>query len=174
MSSVATEDLRRLRKEAAQLNATLVKDLLPFWSETGNTFRRLPTSDTDPNPTTTCSCLMALGLTRRLGDMYGQETYRAISRKLVEKVAAWEWKSSGQGSDNRFTRSIVLRGVGLLRQYMRLRAALFPKEAFQDSEARKWQSSVTIMQVEEVAGRERIWTAEVDSRLATPTVSRLR
>lgn len=116
MSSVTIDDLRRLRREASQLNATLAKDLRPFWSEEGNTFRRLPTSDSDPNPTTTCSCLMALGLTHRLADMYGEETYRAISRNIVDQVMAWPWESSGLEEGNRFTTSIVLRTVGLLQK----------------------------------------------------------
>lgn len=119
MSDIRITDLRRLRKEAKELNATLVQDLheFPFWDQNPPVFRRLPTStpDPDPNPTTSCSCLMALALAGRLEEFFGKDKYVKRTKGIFTKIVDSAWKSSGLEPMNAFTTAIVLRTAGFLQ-----------------------------------------------------------
>jgi ATPases of the AAA+ class len=116
--------LRTLRSEAANLNATLVDDLKPFFGPEKPMFRRLPDSDEQRrNVTTTCSCLMSLAICGKL-----IEGFKAIKKlnndgeakgfitEVFEHAVNSPWMSSGLEDLNAFSSFIVLRTAGILSE----------------------------------------------------------
>jgi hypothetical protein len=116
--------LRTLRSEAANLNATLVDDLKPFFGPEKPMFRRLPDSDEQRrNVTTTCSCLMSLAICGKL-----IEGFKAIKNldndgeakgfitEVFEHAVNSPWMSSGLEDLNAFSSFIVLRTAGILSE----------------------------------------------------------
>ena len=118
MPEIELKRLRNLRRNAQALSATLVSDLKPFrHPKKLSGFFRKPDSPTDDpndvNVTTTCSCLMALALTGKLGDSYGSNSKSTLAKTFAKLVNA-AWMSSGLAENNAFTTTLVLRLFGFL------------------------------------------------------------
>src|SRR5689334_1031719 len=117
MTRANVEALRGLLERAKSLRSSLRADLKPFLHERDNkSFRRLPTSGSgsgDINPTTTCSCLMALSMTGEIESFY-DGTERAVDALKI--IVGSKWVSSKLEEDNPFTTCLVLRAAGLLKQ----------------------------------------------------------
>jgi hypothetical protein len=116
------EQLRNLRKRTGPLLIDLVPDLSAFLNEKNLTFRRRPeqpSDEPDVKVTTTCSCLMAAALSRRLDDTYKSKTKKPKTVKdtveaVFRRVVKAKWESSGLSEDNPFSTVLVLRACGLL------------------------------------------------------------
>ena len=119
MSEIDLKRLRHLRRKAEELAGTLVSDLEPFrHPEESNGFCRRPDSPTDANDinvTTTCSCLMALALSDKLGDLYKRDS-KQLAIKIFTKLVNAPWMSSGLTENNAFTATLVFRLYGLLQE----------------------------------------------------------
>jgi ATPase family associated with various cellular activities (AAA) len=117
MSDIDLKRLRRLRSRAEFLLSTLVSDLRPFrHKQVDYGFRRKPDSgslDDDVNITTTCSCLMALALSGKVADFYGDESPKTVAETFKHVLKA-PWMSSGLSEDNAFTTTLVIRLFGFL------------------------------------------------------------
>ena len=117
MPEIDLARLRDLRRRADTLLQTLLSDLKPFrHDDEKKGFLRKPDSASDPddvNVTTTCSCLMALALTRKIRDFYGESTDRTTS-DILKNIVAAPWMSSGLPENNAFTTTLVIRTLGLL------------------------------------------------------------
>ncbi len=122
MAEVSVEHLRTLRDRVKELLRKTEGDLKPFLNADKLTFRRKPDSKgalNDINVTTTCSCLMALALTKRLSVIYGQKTNpdgKQSAKKAFWSVVDASWMSSGLTENNAFTTTLVLRTFGFLRE----------------------------------------------------------
>lgn len=116
--SAALDRLRALRERAYRLNRTLNSDLSPFFHAHDKiSFRRLPTSPSDPgdvNVATTCSALMALALTRETNNFYRAKTTELSD--LLARMMSAKWTSSGLPNNNPFTTSVVLRAFGMVSE----------------------------------------------------------
>jgi ATPase family associated with various cellular activities (AAA) len=117
MPAIELKRLRELRRRADGLLSTLVPDLQTFrHAETINGFRRKPDSDSDPddvNITTTCSCLMGLTLSDKLGAFY-ESNYKKIAEDIFAKLLSAPWMSSGLAENNAFTTTLIIRLFGFL------------------------------------------------------------
>lgn len=117
MSDIELSRLRKLRSRAETLLTNLVPDLKHFrHKQELNGFRRKPDStspDNDVNITTTCSCLMGLALTAKLGDFYGDDSKKKTAT-IFQKLIDAPWMSSGLTENNAFTATLILRLFGLL------------------------------------------------------------
>lgn len=119
---------RALRIRAEDLMRTVTEDLRPFLHSHDNvTFIRKPGFPAEPddvNVTTTCSCLMALALTRRAQDLYapgdaGEGGRKKTKLSLLEAfrlLLRAPWMSSGLTENNSFTTTLVLRAYAYLIQ----------------------------------------------------------
>lgn len=122
MAEVSVEHLRRLRDRVRELLAKSDSDLVPFLNADKLTFRRKPDSEAreqDVNVTTTCSCLMALVLTKRLHTVYKSSdnpSETSDAKKAFQLVVKAPWMSSGLIENNAFTTTLVLRTLGFLYQ----------------------------------------------------------
>ena len=116
---VGLADLKALRSRARALRAQLLSDLTPFVNAgDGVSFRRLPTSASDPGKlsvATTCTALMACAQGRAMEHLYGPD--RTKLDPLVSRILADSWDSSGLPSDNAFTSVLVIRALGVLKRY---------------------------------------------------------
>jgi hypothetical protein len=117
MPDIEVPRLRNLRRRAAALLATLTADLKPFQSQfPALGFRRKPDSASerdDVNVTTTCSCLMSLAHSGKLGTFYGDNA-EGVVQSIVQNLLNAPWMSSGLSEDNAFTTSLVIRLWGSL------------------------------------------------------------
>jgi hypothetical protein len=112
------KQLRSLRERVRILNESFEEDLLPFLKADKTTFKRLPDSnDPDVSVTTTCSALMALATAYRLSGFYPKVVGTGLDNTVAAITAATEakWASSKLTSDNAFTKTVVLRALGVLR-----------------------------------------------------------
>lgn len=114
MSEVSLKTLRELRSRADELLKSVDTDLKSFLHPfDGVTFLRIP--DTlkgrhNISVTTTCSCLMALALTNKFGNIYGNgDTDAAEALRLIIDAP---WKSSSLAENNAFTTALVIRTLG--------------------------------------------------------------
>lgn len=119
---------RALRIRSEDLMRTITEDLRPFLHSHDNvTFIRKPGSPADANDvnvTTTCSCLMALALTKRAQDLYasnegieeGQKRTKQSLLKAFRLMLGAPWMSSGLTENNFFTTTLVLRACAYLSQ----------------------------------------------------------
>jgi len=119
MSEVTLKRLRELRDRATALQENVLADLEPFVKNEDGTFRRKPDSPTlvgDVNVTTTCSCLMALALTKQFAKFYGlsKPDIEKKSTAVFARIANAPWMSSGLTANNAFTTTLVLRTLGFL------------------------------------------------------------
>lgn len=145
MPECPLERLRELRERARKLLKGAGPELLMFLHSDGSTFRRKPDSDSIPgdvNVTTTCSCLMALSFTNKLGDSYKSDKAIEAFNKLVEAP----WMSSGLTENNAFTTTLVLRTLGFLTQTKVLEATEADRP-----DRKEWESDLGIMNVPELA-----------------------
>ena len=138
MPDIELDRLRKLRQRAEALFGTLTSDLRPFQhKEELSGFRRKSDSDSPPddvNVTTTCSCLMSLALSAKLGDFYSQDG-DVKAKKIFDAVFSAPWMSSGLAENNAFTTTLVTRLYGFL-----VESGVLPEEAV----AKKpWEASVT-------------------------------
>jgi hypothetical protein len=118
MPDIELGRLRKLRSRAQDLLSTLSADLEPFQSKNKvYGFRRKPDStpdrSDDVNVTTTCSCLMGLAHSRKIGDFYRKEPATTLQAILTNVMQA-EWQSSGLTENNAFTTVLVIRLCGAL------------------------------------------------------------
>jgi hypothetical protein len=117
----ANQRLHELRRKAETINATLIDDMTPFFSNSNLVFRRLPDSDKKGNVTTTCSCLMAMATSDQLIDFFKKVLSTDNKDKIQKRITAVfehavkvQWTSSGLLDNNAFSSLIVLRTAGLL------------------------------------------------------------
>jgi MoxR-like ATPase len=114
-NAVELEQLRTLRGRAEKLLVFLESDLGSFLHPFDRvTFLRTPESErkrNDVNVTTTCSCLMAVALTKNFG-IYAEGTAGAV--EAFSRVVKAPWSSSGLDINNAFTTTLVLRTLGFL------------------------------------------------------------
>ncbi len=126
MSEIELNRLRKLRRRAEVLLSTLVSDLKPFRHEKEvNGFRRKPDSISaadDVNITTTCSCLMALALSGKLDDFYGDNRTKIVPSIFAALFSA-PWMSSGLTENNAFTTTLIVRLYGFLLEAGAMSAA---------------------------------------------------
>jgi hypothetical protein len=117
MPDIELKRLRDLRRKAELLLSTLKEDLESFrHREPYSGFLRTPDSESlsgDVNVTTTCSCLMALALTGKLGELYGAD-FKEIAEQTFENLLEAPWMSSGLAENNAFTTTLVIRTFGFL------------------------------------------------------------
>jgi hypothetical protein len=97
----------------------MASDLKPFvHGQNQFGFRRRPDSLSDPddvNVTTTCSCLMALGQSGKLGEFYGEKSAKKVAEIFANLFKA-PWMSSGLIENNAFTTTLVVRLFGFLTE----------------------------------------------------------
>lgn len=116
------ERLRRLRRLGTPLLLQLPADLGDFLNNKNQTFRRRPEQESEPNDvkvTTTCSCLMALALSRRFDQVYkptgtDSKDPKTVVRQVFDSVFKAKWESSGLQEDNPFSTVLVMRACALL------------------------------------------------------------
>ena len=118
--------LRSLRRQSRLEVGNLVSDLKRFLHQDGETFRRLPTTPSEPDDisiSTTCTALMVLAVTRELDRFYlpTEKNPKDIKTKrrnllvgLFKRIFKTKWASSGLKEGNAFTATLVLRTIGLL------------------------------------------------------------
>lgn len=112
--------LRELRRRAEERNSSFVNDLIPFLRD-DKTCCRLPSKkhESDISVTTACTCLMASVLTRQLKRFYRSPEHadaeRAAKDAFMVLVQA-PWITAGLPETNSFTRMLVLRTAGILRE----------------------------------------------------------
>jgi len=150
----AIEKLRSLRRKAAEINATIVDDLKPFYLPDHHRFRRLPNSDDEGNVTNTCSCLMALANSEKLNEFFGRvlglKKQTEIDQKITtifEIAVQSEWMSSGLDDNNAFTALIVLRTGGILSAHITTKPILNLAHPSYDNNKAKTGVSRTLNQV---------------------------
>lgn len=105
--------LRDLKARVANIRSSIVDDLSTFLRADQLSFRRLPASDNvkkEASVATTCSAIMALSLAGKLRDVYKSKSVR----EALELLMGSAWDSSELPIDNAFTRTILLRTVGML------------------------------------------------------------
>ena len=69
----------------------------------------------DIGVTTTCSCLMALALAKKLPDLFGSDSDKIVL-KTFEKLISAPWMSSGLTENNAFTTTLMIRLAGFLKE----------------------------------------------------------
>ena len=148
MPGIKIGDLRRLRQRAQDLLKDLRSDLKAFCREPSELgFVRTPTSESHPedvNVTTTCSCVMALALTRQWREFYRTDSenpkgHEEVIRRLFEKVVSAPWMSSGLTENNAFTTTLVLRTLGLL-----VEAKALPARVAQEPDKKWWEHRLAV------------------------------
>lgn len=131
MPEIELTRLRRLRSDAESLLRSLAQDLDSFrHKEPHHGFRRTPSSESIENDvgiTTTCSCLMALALSGKLDEVFGDEMGLTEGAAIFDKILDSPWMSSGLPENNAFTTTLVLRLLGFL-----VECGSFKKEAPQE------------------------------------------
>ena len=119
MPDIELDRLRKLRQRAESLFGTLTSDLRPFQhTDELKGFRRKSDSKSPPddvNVTTTCSCLMSLALSAKLGDFYRQDG-DVKTKEIFNAVFLAPWMSSGLAENNAFTTTLVTRLYGFLME----------------------------------------------------------
>jgi len=135
------DKLRELRTNVAQLNSTLATDLKRFLHRSDCvTFRRHPQSeslDDDVGITTTSTGLMALATNFQLEALYGEKKAGECVQRAFALVVDHKWSSSGLGEHNPFTKTVVLRAVGILLSHGKL----------QNSELRRRHDGKTLAEI---------------------------
>jgi ATPase family protein associated with various cellular activities (AAA) len=140
MPELLLSQLRTLRNRAEELLRHVPADLSAFLHADRETFLRTPESrplQDDVNVTTTCSCLMALALTKHFAAFYKLEEESEIKEKaasVLRKIVAAPWMSSGLTENNAFTTTLVLRTFGFL-----LEEGLLDREATDASLLKQWE-----------------------------------
>jgi hypothetical protein len=177
----ALENLRKLRAKAAEINGTLIHDLLPFFLPNRMLFQRLPSgSDDKGNVTNTCSCLMALVTADVAVEFFRQSL--AISSddeaqdkitEIFEKAVRSEWTSSGLADNNAFTSLIVLRTGAVLSSLLRRPVLNMSHPAYELRRGKviKTRGSRTLKQVISDFGVDPPNTFQVDKYPATPGIA---
>ncbi len=117
MPEIPLDRLRALRSRAELPLRSLASDLKAFrhTDPTGG-FRRKPDSESikdDIGVTTTCSCLMALALAKKLSDVFGDSPDKIVLDTFKKLVDA-PWMSSGLTENNAFTTTLMIRLTGFL------------------------------------------------------------
>jgi hypothetical protein len=108
--------LRELRARVGQLRSTLIDDLAAFIRSDQLSFRRLPASNNtkkEASVATTCSVIMALSLGGKLSKVYETQSIKSAIDLLMSSA----WDSSELPVDNAFTRTILLRTIGMLVEH---------------------------------------------------------
>jgi ATPase family protein associated with various cellular activities (AAA) len=152
MPDIDLKRLRGLRRRAEATLQTLVSDLKPFRHDDKQSgFLRTPHSESisgDVNVTTTCSCLMALALTGRLGDFYADDLKDNpnIVASTFQKLLTAPWMSSGLAENNAFTTTLILRTLGFL-----VHTASVPLTVATKPSAKAWEPQLDIRQFEAFA-----------------------
>lgn len=151
MPKIDLKSLRTLRRRAHELLQTLQSELEPFLHDDKERgFVRTPESDSAPddvNVTTTCSCLMALALTRKMGEFYG-ENYKETASKVFNSLLTAPWMSSGLTENNAFTTTLILRTFGFL-----VEVDVLPSSFGQKSDQKLWEHRLEIKDVKSLARR---------------------
>ncbi len=109
---------------------------------------RTPESQSAPddvNVTTTCSCLMALSLTRKMDEFYGK-TYKEIASEIFNNLLEAPWMSSGLTENNAFTTTLVLRTFGFL-----VDVDVLPSTIGQKKDQKLWEHQLKIRDLKSLA-----------------------